>query len=174
MYFCKKLTKLKIIAKEVEKWFVLYTKPNTSKNLAKQLNAAGIESYCPTKIEVRQWSDRKKKVEVPVLPSMILVKSKESERNSVFGFNGAIRFLFWDKKPAIVKEKEVEALRDSLEKPNIVSAEVEGIKPGQKIDLSELGFKGQEGKVKYVSGNKCWVILESMGVIVKINLAPKK
>ena len=162
---------MKVIEKETEEWFVLYTKTNTSKNLAQQLNNAGIVAYCPTKIEVRQWSDRKKKVEVPVLPSMILVKSKESERSIVFEFNGAIRYLFWNRKPAIVSQKEIEALRDSLEGKNVVSTEVEAIKPGQKIDLSELGFKGQEGKVKYISGNKCWVVLESLGFVVKINLA---
>lgn len=173
-YFCKKLTRLKIIEKEEEKWLVLYTKPNTSKNLAKQLSTAGIEAYCPIKIELRQWSDRKKKVQVPVLPSMILVKSKPSKRHVVFEFNGAQRFLFWDKKPAIVSEEEVEALRESLEKPNMVSAEIEAIKPGQKIDLSELGFKGHEGKVKYVSGNKCWVILESLGFVVKVNLSKEE
>jgi transcription antitermination factor NusG len=70
-----------------------------------------------------------------------------------------------------VSQKEIEALRDSLEGKNVVSTEVEAIKPGQKIDLSELGFKGQEGKVKYISGNKCWVVLESLGFVVKINLA---
>ncbi|GGE40030.1 UpxY family transcription antiterminator [Psychroflexus planctonicus] len=173
-YFCVKLTTLKIIEKEDEQWLVLYTKPNTSRNLAKQLNTAGIEAYCPTKTEVRQWSDRKKKVQVPVLPSMILVKAKPSNRQIVFEFNGALRFLFWAKKPAIVSEREVEALRDSLEKPNVVSAEVEAIKPGQKIDLSELGFEGQEGNVKYVSGNKCWVILESLGFVVKVNLSKEE
>ena len=171
MYFCVKLTILKIIEKEVEEWMVLYTKPNASRNLTKQLHAANIEAYCPTRTEIRQWSDRKKKVQVPVLPSMILVKLKESERSLVFEFSGAIRYLFWQRKPAKVSEEEIKALRDSLEKPNVVNTEIETLKPGQDIDLSELGFEGQQGKIKYVSGNKCWVILEKLGFVVKVTLA---
>ncbi len=162
---------MKTINKEEPKWMVLYTKPNTSKNLEKQLHKAGIEAYCPTRIEVRQWSDRKKKVHVPVLPSMILVKLKESERSLVFQFNGAVRYLFWQKKPAVVSTQEVEALRESLNHPNLIKTEVDTIKVGQKIDLNELGFAGQEGKVKYVSGNKCWVILEKLGYVVKVTLS---
>lgn len=162
---------MKVIAKEEPVWLVLYTKPNTPKKLAKQLETSGIEAYCPTRPEVRQWSDRKKKVQVPVLPSMILVRIKISERNQVFEYNGAIRYLFWNKSPAVISEKEVEALRESLNKANVVKVEVEAIKPGQEIDLSELGFAGYTGKVKQVSGNKCWVILEKLGYIVKVTLA---
>ena len=162
---------MKTINKEEPKWMVLYTKPNTSRNLEKQLLKAGIEAYCPTRTEVRQWSDRKKKVQVPVLPSMILVKLKEAERSIVFQFNGAVRYLFWQKKPAVVSTQEVEALKESLNNRNVVKTEVDAIKVGQKIDLNELGFEGQEGKVKYISGNKCWVILEKLGYVVKITLA---
>lgn len=162
---------MKVITKEEPKWLVLYTKANASKKLAQQLEASGIEAYCPTRTELRQWSDRKKKVEVPVLPSMILVKIKPAERSLVFEFNGAVRFLFWQKAPAEVNEKEIEALRESLEHSSVVKVEIENIQPGQEIDLNELGFKGQKGKVKYVSGNKCWVILEQLGFVVKVTLA---
>lgn len=165
---------LKVIAKEEPCWLVLYTKPNSGKKLAHQLEANGITAYCPTRTEIRQWSDRKKKVKVPVLPSMILVKTKISERNAVFEFYGGIRFLFWQRSPAVVSEEEVQALRESLEKSNVVSTEIEAIKPGNEIDLSELGFEGQKGKIKYVSGNKCWVILEKLGFVVKVTLASSK
>ena len=42
--------------------------------LSKALNKIGIEAYCPVRIEMRQWSDRKKKIKTPLLPSMLLVK----------------------------------------------------------------------------------------------------
>ena len=58
-------------------WFVLYTKPRFEKKVEEGLLSLGIEVYCPTRKEIRIWSDRKKRVDVPVLPSMVLVKLDE-------------------------------------------------------------------------------------------------
>ena len=55
---------------------------------------AGFEAYTPFKIEIRQWSDRKKKIKVPLLTSMVLVKVAENDLNTVFGIPGVVRFLF--------------------------------------------------------------------------------
>lgn len=161
---------MKKIPKEDRKWYVLYSRPNAEKKLAERLSEQGIEAYCPTRTEVRKWSDRKKKVQVPVLPSMVLVNIKFSQKNHVFDIPSAVRFLYWSKEPAVVTEEEVEALKESLSSSKTLKAETEKIIPGQKIDLSELGFEGQKGKVKYISGNQCWVILESIGYVVKVTL----
>ncbi|MCH8534152.1 MAG: UpxY family transcription antiterminator [Flavobacteriaceae bacterium] len=161
---------MKKIPKEERKWYVLYSRPNAEKKLAERLSEQGIEAYCPTRTEVRKWSDRKKKVQVPVLPSMVLVNIKFSQKNHVFDNPSAVRFLYWSKEPAVVTEEEVQALKESLSSSKTLKAETEKIIPGQKIDLSELGFEGQKGKVKYISGNQCWVILESIGYVVKVTL----
>ena len=72
-----------------------------------RLNDLGVEVYCPVKTEVRQWSDRKKKVIVPVLPSMVLVHLKETDRDQVFLVPGVLRYLFWLGKAAQVSSKEI-------------------------------------------------------------------
>jgi len=161
---------LKKLIKEENNWYVLYSRPNAEKKLAALLTERGIEAYCPTRTEVRRWSDRKKKVQVPVLPSMVLVNIKFSQKNEVFDIPSAVRFLYWAKEPAIVTNEEVEALKESLTSKKTLEAKTEKIIPGQQIDLSPLGFEGQKGKVKYVSGNQCWVILESIGYVVKVTL----
>ena len=55
-------------------WFVLVTKPRNEKKVESRLNEIGVEAYCPVRTELRQWSDRKKKIKTPLLPSMLLVK----------------------------------------------------------------------------------------------------
>ncbi|MBT6376913.1 MAG: hypothetical protein HOJ72_01585, partial [Flavobacterium sp.] len=65
-------------------WFVIYTKPRTEIKVSQRLSVLGIENYTPTKIEMRQWSDRKKKIAVPLLPSMVLVSIHEKEVNKLF------------------------------------------------------------------------------------------
>ena len=150
-------------------WFVLKTKPNCEKKAAEKLRAMRMEAYCPVKTEVKQWSDRKKKVEVPLLPSMILVNCKDTERNLVFNVSLVKQYLLWLGKPAIVTQNEVDALR-SFEDENYKRCGVEAIKAGQKIDLSSMGLQQQKGVVKYVSGEQCWVVLDSLGYIVKLQL----
>ena len=66
---------------------------------------------------VKQWSDRKKKVQEPVFPSYIFVNLQEyeQEQTNVLETPGAVRFLFWLKKPGVVREEEVEAIRQFLD-----------------------------------------------------------
>ncbi len=128
-------------------WFVLKTKPNCEKMAADKLQALHIEAYCPVRTEIRQWSDRKKKVKSPLLPSMILVNCAESERNMVFAVSLVRNYLFWLGKPAIVTEDEIEALR-SFENKGYKRCDLEAIKKGESIDLSSLGLKQQKGVVK--------------------------
>jgi len=150
-------------------WFVLKTKPNSEKKVTAQLQDMQMKVYCPTKTEIRQWSDRKKKVKVPLLPSMILVNCEETERNRVFSVPQIKQYLFWLGKPAIVTENEVEALR-SFENEDYRRCDLVAIEPGNKVDLSSIGLKHQKGVVKYVSGDQCWVVLDNLGYVVKLQL----
>jgi transcription antitermination factor NusG len=150
-------------------WFVLKTKLNSEKKVASQLKDMQMEAYCPFKTEIRQWSDRKKKVKVPLLPSMILVNCTEAERNKVFSIPNTKGYLFWLGKPAVVTETEVEALR-SFQNEEYKRCDLVSIEPGKTIDLSSIGLKHQKGVVKYVSGDQCWVVLDNLGYVVKLQL----
>ncbi|MFD0931973.1 UpxY family transcription antiterminator [Psychroflexus salinarum] len=148
-------------------WFVLYTKPRAEKKLAEQLREDGIESYCPTQIKVKQWSDRKKKIEIPILPSMILVNIKDDERDKVFNRRHAVRYLYWLGQPAKVTSEEVESLRSMLEDSQFESQGLEKLKPGEKLDMTALGFEHIQGTVKFVTAQECWIVLENLGYVLK-------
>lgn len=150
-------------------WYVLITKPKNELKVTARLKALDLEVYCPTGIEVRQWSDRKKKVTVPLLPSMVLVNLTEKERPVVFGIPGVLRYLFWLGEPAIVPSEEVDVLKDIEEKKHQVVA-TEKLAVGQELDLEPFGLVAKKGTVKYVSGNQCWVILHNLGYVVKLKI----
>ena len=150
-------------------WYVLITKPNSEKKVAGDLKKMNIEAYCPTRIEHRQWSDRIKKVEVPLLPSMVLVNLPEQERASVFQSPGALRYLFWMNKPAKVSQEEVDALK-GIKTDQISALDILQLKEGEEIELENLGSSIQKGIIKQISGNQCWIILKSLGYVVKFNI----
>lgn len=150
-------------------WYVLITKAKYEIKVANHLLKDGFEVCCPTRIEVRQWSDRKKKVTVPLLPSMILINISEGDRAKVFSVPGAVRYLFWLGEPAIVPSKEVELLKEIADqKQEVISTEKIGV--GQEVNLETFGLTAKTGTVKYVSGNQCWVVLHNLGYVVKLKI----
>lgn len=150
-------------------WHVIYTKPRAEKKVEERLNNFGIEAYCPVKQEVKQWSDRKKKILVPVLPSMVLVNIDEKERNKVFDIPGVVRYMFWLKKHAIVKDDEVVSLKSLLSQNNIISQNIETLKVGENINVP--GFENQSGIIKKISNNQIWVVLKKLGYVIKLKTA---
>jgi len=150
-------------------WFVLHTKPRFEKKVEERLLSLGIEGYCPVRKEIRLWSDRKKKVDVPVLPSMVLVKLDEKNINYVFNVNGVVRYMFWLGKRAIVRQKEVDILKNYLNGNTIINQEIIKFNPGDRINVE--GFNNEDGVIEKVSNNTAWIFLENLGYTIKLNLA---
>lgn len=147
------------------KWYVLYTKPRNEKKVTKLLEEKGINVYCPLKQEVRQWSDRKKKVFEPVFNSYIFVQLNDYNEESVDVLTtpGAVRFIWWNGKPGIVRTEEIQAIKDFLE--DYKNAEISiDVRDGESIIVKEGPLKDAEGKVLRVKGNIATLYLHSMGV----------
>ena len=149
-------------------WYVLYTKPRQEKKVADSLNAIGIEAYCPLVTVVKQWSDRKKKVQIPLINSYVFVNIDEYKREDVFKVYGIVRYIFWLGKPAIVRAIEIETLRNSLDGV-IDSFEIEEIIKDTHITLDKGPFKGAEGIVKHLNKNSMQLLLLDLGFLVTIN-----
>ena len=92
------------------KWFVIYTKPQFEIKVEQTLQNIGIRAYCPVYKQIKQYSDRKKKVLKPLLRSYVLVNINDKDRDKVFSVPGVVRYLFWLGKPAIVREEEIELM----------------------------------------------------------------
>ncbi|WP_343616061.1 UpxY family transcription antiterminator [Flavobacterium sp.] len=149
-------------------WYVLYTKPKWEKKVAEKLTQMGIVCYCPLISQIKQWSDRKKKVEVPLFNSYVFVQMADSDRNSVFQIAGVVRYLFWLGKPAIVRDEEINIIKTSLQSDNIADISVTSIQVGDKIKLEYGAFSNQSAIVKEVSKNYYVLVLESLGCVLKI------
>lgn len=148
-------------------WFVLYTQPRNEKKVVERLEKLGLTVYCPMTLQVRQWSDRKKKVLVPLLNSYVFVNLDEADRNLVFSVPGVVRYLFWLGQPAIVRDEEIKTLQNWLS-TDFNSLEVTALKPGDTITLKEGAFKNQEARIKTISKNKMQLVLTSLGLLVTL------
>ena len=149
----------------MKNWFVLYTKPKQELRVVDELSKIGINSYCPTVKMIKQYSDRKKKIEKPLIPSYIMVYIEESKRKSVFSIPGIVRYLFWLGKPAIVHENEINIMKKHLEGV-YSSISISKLIIGQLFKISEGPLAGNTGKIVEMKKNKVKLELESLGMTV--------
>lgn len=153
----------------MKKWFVIYTKAHQEIKVTEQLNKIGVSCYCPTVTIIKQYSDRKKKIIKPLIPSYVFVLIEEVRRNDVFSVFGVVRYLFWLGKPAVVREKEIELMKKYL-KGEFQSVSLTNFTKGQLHRISEGIFAGKIGRVTEIQKNKIKLQLESLGMIVTLKL----
>lgn len=150
-------------------WYVLYTKPKWEKRVAEQLNKIGINCYCPIITKIQQWSDRKKKVQVPLFNNYVFVKLEDKDRNYVFQSPGVIRYLYWLGKHAIVKEYEIETIKKYLKSESAFDITVE-FNLNHKIKFNSGPFIDQQAIIKEKTNTHYILELESLGCILKMKI----
>ena len=95
-------------------WIALYTRPRSEKKVRDYLNSVGIENYLPVQYQLRQWSDRKKLVEVVVIPMVIFVTIERPGTFSIPPSPLILKPLYQmggGKKPAIIPDSQIERLK---------------------------------------------------------------
>lgn len=146
-------------------WSVLYTNSRAEKKVAKKLSDLGIVAYCPTVSKVSQWSDRKKTIQKPALPSMILVKDTSYSDTQIFSLPGVVGFMSQKGKRAKVSQKEVDVL--ALFLAGKYTVKKSSIEIGDYIEVPVLK---KQGRVEKIKGTSCWVQLANTGLSVSFSL----
>ncbi|MDA9228131.1 UpxY family transcription antiterminator [Flavobacteriales bacterium] len=147
-------------------WFVLCTKARQELKVLERLTHLGIKAYTPTKIEVRKWSDRKKKIQTCLLPSMILVCLQESEINKVFEVPGVKRYLFFNGVRAVVLDHEVLAMKSFI-KNTYQLFEDNGFGIGDYVKINSLD---QDARIIALNGKNCIARLKMLGATISFQL----
>ncbi len=156
------------------KWYVIYTRPRWEKKVYSLLTAKSIESYCPLNKVRRKWSDRVKLVEEPLFKSYVFVKTDEEGRLPVRMTDGVVNFVYWNSKPAIVKEKEIQTIKKFLNEHEQVALVKMDLKPNDKVVITSGPLMDKEGKVLEVKNKVAKVIIESLGYILVADIDKSK
>lgn len=152
-------------------WYALYTKSRNEKKVADLLERKGIEIYCPIQEEVRQWSDRKKKVKMPVFRSYVFVHLDDYKKESipVLETPGAVRFLWWLGKPGIVRDEEIHDIRNFLEQYQGTELSIDYHR-GERVRVAEGPLKEQQGVILDIKNKKAVLYIDSMGISITAQL----
>ena len=146
------------------KWFTLYTKPRFEKRVQKELELNGVVCYLPLHRTPRVWSDRVKLVDMPLFNSYIFVKSKESEIRSLVRTTGVVRVVFYNGKPAVIREQEIEAIKKFIE-----VAAGKALCAGDEVEILAGSMKNKSGKIVKVNKKYLILCIEQFAATVCVN-----
>ncbi len=148
------------------KWLAIYSRPRWEKKVNQLLTEQGLESYCPLNKVKRKWSDRMKIVEEPLFKSYVFVKVNDEDRSLVRMTPGVINFVYWDGKPALIKEKEINAIRQFLNEYENVEVKPLNLELNQRVKITTGSLMDQEGKVIGLNRKTVKVAIDSLGYLL--------
>lgn len=155
-------------------WFVVYTKSNAEKRVQERLQAADFEVYLPLYESLRQWSDRKKKVKIPLIRSVVFVRCLRTVLNGVYAVNGVQGVLKYLGQPAVVRQAEIQNLQLLLQESSVVSIISERIMPGSEVLVIAGPLKGMHATAtEELNAFRLQISLEALGVAYAISV-PKQ
>ncbi|NVN93816.1 MAG: UpxY family transcription antiterminator [Bacteroidetes bacterium] len=139
-------------------WYALYTFPRFEKKVYSRLIERRIEAYLPLQKKLRQWKDRKKWIEEPLIRSYVFVKASELEYYDILNIEGAVRYISFSGKAAAIPEWQIEAMQKLMETDHEITISSKKFNPGCAIRIMSGILAGFDGELITYMGKKRVVI----------------
>ena len=142
----------------VKSWHVIYTRSRAEKKVYEELIRNNIECFLPLQKKLRQWKDRKKWVEMPLMSGYCFVNITRNNYDEVLKTNNVVSYITFEGKAAVIPEKQINALKKMLRQYDFeVTVTSENFKPGKRVEVLAgplIGLRGElietRGKNKFM------------------------
>ena len=155
-----------------KQWHVLYVKSRSEKKVFMSLTEKGIEAYLPLHKKLRQWSDRKKIVEMPLFSGYIFVNINRSEYDNALKTNNVVCYITFEGKAATIRNRDIEYLKRILNQDNIqVELTTENLSLGDKVEILSGPLMGLRGElIEFKGKRKVGIKIEQINYTVMIEI----
>lgn len=153
-----------------KQWYVLYVNVRHEKKVFEKLQEKKIESYLPMVTRMKQWSDRKKKVEEPLFTGYVFVKLLEHELDKPLYVSGVLNYLAFGKQKAIVKQSEIDNLQYLISNGYQLNGLKQDIQVGEKVKITMASFKDEIAVVQKLIQNKAILFFEGLKLNLQVTL----
>jgi transcriptional antiterminator RfaH len=153
------------------KWYALYTRPRAEKLVFQRLVEVEIETFLPLQKTFRIWSDRKKLIEKPLLPSYIFVKTTKKNFPKVYMTNGVVKFVSFEGQPVSIPQKQIDNLRLLINSDTEIEVTTEKFEQGDNVEVISGSLIGLTGElIRIGSKNRVVVRIDRLdqNLILKI------
>lgn len=143
-----------------KKWYAVYTRPRYEKKVKKLLNEKNIICYLPMIKTLRQWSDRRKWVEIPLFNSYIFVSVDigSDERFQVMNLPGVVRFISFEGAPVVIPEQQIDNIRWILSVDIVSEPLPEEIPEGSMVEIIKGPLRGLKAEMVQYNNRKRIII----------------
>ncbi|MCB0685915.1 MAG: UpxY family transcription antiterminator [Saprospiraceae bacterium] len=155
------------------KWFAIYTKFRAEKEVARRLTKRGIECYVPVNQVVRQYSRKRKVIDLPLINCYAFVKITRNQYVPVLETEYVIKFIHFSKNLIAIPDSEIQLLkRICLEIDEIETEEI-AFKKGKPVEIISGNLTGIQGKLVSDLGKNFLVELQYIGIGLRVEIDPK-
>jgi transcriptional antiterminator RfaH len=149
-----------MVNQEPTNWYAVQTRARNEKVISERLQEQGLTTFLPLVKEIRSWSDRKKKVELPLFSCYVFVKlafANHEARMRVYRTDGVFRIVSMGGEAIPIPEEQIEALRTVVTQQ--VSFSVHPfLKIGQRVRIRGGSLDGVEGVLLSRDGDRTLII----------------
>ncbi|MDD4754866.1 MAG: UpxY family transcription antiterminator [Prolixibacteraceae bacterium] len=156
-------------------WYVVNTRSRAEKKVYTELTDLGITCFLPIQKRLRQWKDRKKWVNLPLIAGYCFVYINNNDYNRVLQSDNVVSFISFDGKAAVVPSAQIEQLQQML-KQSVFAVTVlnENFEPGRKVEIVEGPLIGLQGELIDCRGKNRFILrVEHINSVFSVDLPSK-
>lgn len=166
-------------SREEKHWHALYVRSRSEKKVLSQLEDQGYIAYLPLVTQMKQWSDRKKKVEEPLFKSYVFVFSSDKEYIPILNVYGVIKFVCFEKQAVIVPENQILAIKKFVSEfergEEFKMLNSEDLKVGQKVRIINGPMKGLTGRLETIRNKRHLIVyIDVVGQSIPVHIPRAK
>lgn len=162
-----------MIEHRTKKWYAVYTRSRAEKKAAAELEENGIEVFLPLYKTIRQWSDRRKKVQIPLIRSYLFVNISRKEYFKVLKAQGVVEYVKFLGKPPSIPAWQIQNLKILLGSGEPFEIVTDQFNEGDFVEISAGVLKGLKGKiVKIRRKKKLLISLDALEYSYTVDIHP--
>ncbi len=157
-------------------WHALYVRSRSEKKVLSQLEEMGIEAYLPLVTKIKQWSDRRKKIEEPLFKSYVFVPSNAKEYLPILNVYGVMRFVTFEHEAVVVPDNQIVAIKrfvdDYEHGEEFKMQNDEELKVGQMVRIINGPMKDLKGRLHTICNKRFLVVyIDAVGQYLHVTIS---
>lgn len=166
-----------IIEKDKKYWYAIYVRSRSEKKVVAQLEDIGVEVFLPLITRIKQWSDRKKKIEEPLFKSYVFVHSTTKQHIPILSIYGVIKFVTFEHQAVVVPENQIVAIKRYIDdfdekERELTNAELQ---VGDMVRITNGPMQGLIGRLQSVKDKRQIIVyIEAVGQYIPVSIPRTK
>lgn len=137
-----------------QRWYALQVKTRCERQVGQQLQRQGHQICVPVQKQLRQWSDRRKWVEMVLFTNYVFVVSSEKLHGLIESTPHALGFVKIQKKPVPLRAQDVALIRQLDGLPQPVEVSPRPLQAGAEVEIVSGNLRGLQGQVVSLHGSE--------------------